>query len=248
MFKNSIVIPTYNQFERLKECIESIKTTTDLKRTEVVVVANGSKEETEKYILALGEPFRLISSKKALGFTRAVNIGIMAASGENIILLNDDAMILDWGSNDEWIKMLETPFVDPKMAVTGASKDYWAKDKPFLVFFCVMIPKKILLQFGLLDEAFSPGAGEDADFCIKVQQAGYKIRQVPKEFNYWYGEFPLCHVGGISCASLKEWDDIVIRNNAILESRCPRTDADREYQKAFSKGFQLSEIWEKNNC
>ena len=245
MFTNSIIIPTYNHVALLKQCIESIKTTTDLKKTEVIVVANGCKDETEKYVLSLGEPFQLINSREPLGFTRAVNIGIMASSGKNIILLNDDAMILNWGNNDGWIKMLEAPFADPKMAATGASQDYWSKGNLFLIFFCVMIPKKLLLQFGLLDEVFNPGAGEDADFCIKVQQAGYKIRQVPREFNDWKTEFPIYHIGHVTCGGVVGWDAIGARNTAILETRYHRTEEDRKMQKEFSKGLQNFNQWAK---
>ena len=108
-----------------------------------------------------------------------------------------------------------------------------------------MIRKDLLLRFGLLDECFNPGAGEDTDFCLKVQNAGYRVVQVPKEFDHWRSQFPIYHVGHLTCGTLSNWNDIAVRNTAILEARYPRTQEDRDFQLAFSKGLQNHDVWAK---
>ena len=90
------------------------------------------------------------------------------------------------------------PFTEnPRMAITGPRKifeksiNYW-----FLVFSTVMIKRKFFDEFGLLDETFNPGGGEDIDFAVKVQKAGYNIRQVPVDtdnFTYAVG-FPMYRI------------------------------------------------------
>ena len=45
----------------------------------------------------------------------------------------------------------------------------------FLPFFCVMMKRTTLEKVGLLDAAFSPGFGEDNDYCIRVRRAGGKL-------------------------------------------------------------------------
>ncbi|TFH66943.1 MAG: glycosyltransferase, partial [Gemmatimonadales bacterium] len=141
------IVPTYNHVENcLKPCLKSILNQ-GLKDAEVIVVANGCRDGTEDHVKSLGSPVKLISSPDPLGYTRAVNVGISAAAGDMIVLINDDCQILDWG-RDSWLDLLESPMSDPKIAATGSSKDVWAVGRPFLVFDLVMIRKKTCSSSG----------------------------------------------------------------------------------------------------
>jgi GT2 family glycosyltransferase len=242
--ENSIIVPTYNHVAQLMECLQSVARNTDPTRNEVWVVANGCSDGTEDYVKSLGPPFHLISSPEPLGYTGAANVGIVAARGERVILLNDDTAILDWSGVDGWIKMLEKPILeDPKVVATGPTRDFWAQKDPFLVFYCVMIRKSVLVEIGLLDMAFNPWAGEDVDFCLRARARGYEIRQVPVELDHWRTAFPIRHVGGLACTYLPEWGGVASRNLALLEKRYPRTDDDRAFQVAFSDGLQNIHYW-----
>ncbi len=46
--KVSIIIPTYNRFDLLKTCLDSVEKYTDLKDKEIVVVSNGCKDKITK--------------------------------------------------------------------------------------------------------------------------------------------------------------------------------------------------------
>lgn len=179
--KVSIVIPTYNHCDDLlKPCLNSIIEYTTLENVEVIVVANGCTDDTADFVKSLGEPFKLIWFDEAIGYTKATNEGIKQARGEFIILLNNDCVLLPQ-PKDQWVNQLEEPFqIDLKVGITGPMTKYEQPvGREFMIFFCCMIKQKMFKEIGLLDEIFSPGGGEDVDFCIKLQDAGYKMVRVP---------------------------------------------------------------------
>ena len=181
--KISIIIPTYNHCEDfLKPCLQSIIDYTDLTDVEVIVVANGCKDNTKEYVESLGAPFKLVWFDEGIGFTRATNEGVRAAQGDIFILMNNDFLLLPQRKN-EWLEFLVNPLKD-NIGMTGNLK-IWddSVERMFLVFFCVAIPRHIWDKVGYLDESWSPGGGEDIEFCLKVEQLGYKIIQVPDEHN-----------------------------------------------------------------
>ena len=232
--KYSIVIPTYNHLDDcLKPCIESILKNTSHDKIEIIIVANGCTDGTKNYLdtltAAYGDVVVPIWSDEPLGYTKATNRGIQASRGEYVILLNNDCVILDFEPKDEWLNMLEKPFIeDPKMGVTGPSKLYDENVQEFfIIFFCAMIPKRLFFEFGLLDEIFNPGAGEDIDFCIKAQKAGYNIQQVPVDRNVWeyITAFPIYHAAETTVhdkACVPDWDTTFRRNTDIIIERHAR--------------------------
>ena len=181
--KFSVVIPTYNHLEDcLKPCLESIIQHTELdENIEIIVVANGCNDGTVEYVRNLNiDQIKVIVYKDALGYTAATNKGIICARGEYIVLLNNDVTLLPQEKNC-WIDLLYKPFeVDETVGITGAVRiKNYDIDRDFMVFHSVMIKRQMFYEIGLLDESFSPGAGEDTDFFIKLQDAGYKMVQVP---------------------------------------------------------------------
>jgi glycosyltransferase involved in cell wall biosynthesis len=222
----SIIIPTYNHcHDLLKPCLESIIRYTDLSNTEVIVVANGCKDNTREYVNSLGKPFQIIWFDDPIGYTIATNEGIKKSSGEYLILLNNDVVLLGQDKN-LWIEMLMQPFLDnPRVGLSGPTKD-WGNSRRFLIFFCTMIHRRVFDKIGLLDETFSPGAGEDTDFCIKAENANFKIVQVPNEEQlerpvqeFYATTFPIYHKGEGTVNGMTGWNTIFERNRKILEQR-----------------------------
>lgn len=213
----------------LRPCIESIIRYTDLSTTEVIIVANGCVDGTKDYLATLPtDYFKTIWLDAPSGYTHSTNEGIKVAQGEYIILLNNDTVLLEQPTNG-WIDMLEEPFKkDPKVAITGPMKNFCPhSERNFMIFFCVMIPRVMFNEFGLLDEIFNPGFGEDTDFSIKVQEASYKIVQVPyddpltADMNQerMIGFFPVYHHGEATLGKLPGGDELLNRNRKILEDR-----------------------------
>lgn len=88
----SVVIPTYNRASVVGEAIESA-----LRQTrppeEVIVVDDGSTDDTARALRSFGERIRVIRQDNA-GVSAARNAGVRAASSEWIALLDSD---------DEWL-------------------------------------------------------------------------------------------------------------------------------------------------
>jgi len=223
--KYSIVIPTYNHCDDLlKPCIESIIKNTDLTDIEIIVVANGCTDNTRQYVESLGINIKLIWFYDPIGYTKATNIGIQQARGEYVLLLNNDVQILDYWEKNKWLEILTEPFLsDDKMAITGAIKYHeYEIQKDFLIFFCVLIKNSIFKQIGLLDEIFSPGYGEDIDYCLRVEQHGLKWKCIDKTTlinGIHVGYFPIYHKGTATFSGISEYSEVVARNKMTLAKR-----------------------------
>jgi len=228
MNKISIVIPTYRHLDDLlRPCIESIVEFSDLLSVEVIVVANGcGNDGTKAYVESLGPPFKLIWIEEASGYIKSVNEGIKAATGNFVVLLNNDTLLLKQAKN-QWIDMLTEPFKDPKVGITGPMKTWSpSAQRDFLIFFCVCVRNDMFHNhdIGLLDEAFGAGYGEDTDFCCKLEDAGYKMVQVPPSNQYYaekrmVGGFPIFHKGNVSFKNWPGGEDLIAKNNKLLEDR-----------------------------
>ncbi len=231
--KVSVVIPTWNHLEDLlKPCLESLVRYTDPKSVEVVVVANGCSDGTEEYVGRLGyqSQFNIhyVSFCEPLGFPRAANEGIKLASGDYIVLLNNDTVLLEQERN-AWIDMLLRPFLeDPWAGMAAPVKFHWTCGKTrrsAMAFWCVMFPKRLWQgEIGPLDEIFSPGTGEDGDWSIKVEEAGYRLVQVPIDGSSEFGTgipnqiFPIMHKGSGTFGA-QDHSKLIERNSKILVDR-----------------------------
>ena len=238
--KYSIVIPTYNHCDDLlKPCIESLQKYTDFDDVELVVVANGCTDNTREYINSLKIPHQLIWYDQAIGYTRAANAGLRASQGQYIVLLNNDTEILPSDRN-QWLNRLREPFdQNNRMAVTG-SLQLFDRDvnSDFLVFCCVMISKSAINHLGYLDESFSPGYGEDIDFCMRVKDADWQwhcIDQTQYINGTNVGNFPLWHKGNKTFGEISEYSDVIVkRNQEILRNRYRNKKIDSSLQQAYN--------------
>ena len=213
----SIIIPTYNKIDLLKSCIESIQRNTDLSNGEVIVVCNGCTDGSKEYVQSLGHPYKLLYWDEPLGYTKAANIGLCVCKSEIAIMMNNDCQILDWGKN-VWVPQLLEPFEDPKVAVTGPYVS-WRGYRPWVMFAIAAIRRNIISKVGLLDESFSPGAGEDTDFCLRVQNHGYLVVSVPQPQTVYAVEYPVWHIGSLSMMDIPQVADVYKRNEQILRDR-----------------------------
>lgn len=89
----SIVIVNYNGLRFLDECIASIAAHVHCSH-EVIIVDNASADDSVAYIARNFPQVRLIPSAVNTGFTGGNNIGVRAAKGELVLLLNNDTKLL----------------------------------------------------------------------------------------------------------------------------------------------------------
>ncbi len=88
----SIIVVTFNSAKFIKPCLDSIFNQR-YEGLEVVVVDNGSKDQTLDFIKENYPKVRLITNKKNLGACQAKNQGIEIASSEWILTLDCDVVL-----------------------------------------------------------------------------------------------------------------------------------------------------------
>lgn len=90
----SIIIVNYNTYKMTSECIDSIISHTSDINFEIIVVDNGSSDQS-KECFEKDLRIKYIYSKENLGFGIANNIGAQYAQGRYLLLLNSDTLFLN---------------------------------------------------------------------------------------------------------------------------------------------------------
>ena len=87
----SIIIPNYNGKKYLKACLDSVYAM-ELVDFEVIVIDNASEDDDFKWTHKYNN-LQFYKLDKNYGFSRAVNEGIYRATGEYVLLLNNDTVV-----------------------------------------------------------------------------------------------------------------------------------------------------------
>ncbi len=92
----TIIIPNYNGYAFLRDCLEALMPQLN-DNIQVLVVDNGSTDESISLLKSYNErneEIRCIFLKENTGFCGAVNAGIKASTTRYVILLNNDTKVL----------------------------------------------------------------------------------------------------------------------------------------------------------
>lgn len=90
-YKISVIIPTYNRSDKLLKCLEFLNKQNFPKEDfEVIVVNDGSSDDTESRLKTLKYENFSFHTQKNSGQGNARNLGIEKAKGEVIIFIGDD--------------------------------------------------------------------------------------------------------------------------------------------------------------
>ncbi|MCZ8519162.1 MULTISPECIES: glycosyltransferase family 2 protein [Paenibacillus] len=203
----SIIIPNYNGAPLLDACLQSISRHVQLPH-ETIVVDNGSNDDSLGLCIRSG--VKLISLPDNRGFPAACNLGMRLASGDALLLLNNDTQVTR-GGIDNLMRCLygseDTGIVGPmsnyasgkqQMKETFTTIDETAermnrpdsrkwRDTLRVVGLCFLFRRELMERIGELDEQFSPGHFEDDDYCYRARQAGYKLKIAGDAFVYHQG-------------------------------------------------------------
>lgn len=183
----SIIIPSYNQQEYLREAIESAITQTT--SCEVVVVDDGSTDDSPR-IAKEYEPEVKIVQQVNKGLSSARNTGIMNATGEWIFPLDADDKIAEFCIEKLLKIALDTgaDIVAPSMQCFGLTdetiiidpnpqrRDFLAANR--LPYAC-LIKKSILLECGGYSPKMIWGA-EDLHLWFDLLGRGKKLVTTPE--------------------------------------------------------------------
>jgi N-acetylglucosaminyl-diphospho-decaprenol L-rhamnosyltransferase len=90
----SIILVTYNGWSHTRTCLENLLSQTLPSGFEIIVVDNGSSDNTPARLRADFPSVKVIESGGNVGFGAGCNIGLREARGEFCLLLNNDAVML----------------------------------------------------------------------------------------------------------------------------------------------------------
>ncbi len=126
MQKVSVIIPNYNGEQYIRTCLDSLAAQT-LKEVPVIVVDNGSKDQSVQIIREEYPYVTLLELDTNYGFCRAVNEGIRAAQTEYVILLNNDVRVAE-----DFAEML-VQTMDADAALFSCQAKMLQMDRPELI-------------------------------------------------------------------------------------------------------------------
>ncbi len=118
----SIIIPSKDNTEMLKACLDSIEKFTEAGKYEIVVVDNGSSEENKKIVeeavSRLGGKY--IYKPMDFNFSAMCNIGAAASTGNILLFLNDDIEL----TAPNWLPIMAGQAIQEHTGCVGAKLFY----------------------------------------------------------------------------------------------------------------------------
>lgn len=199
----SVVLPSRNGAATIAVQLEALASQSWDGRWEVVLVDNGSEDETVQIVESFRErvPSLVIVASAQRGIARALNAGVEAARGRSIAFVNDDDEVAPG-----WLEAIATGLEE--YDVVGGRLEYDRLNEPWAIEVRERAQEAGLLEWGFLDHLpFAAGAalavrreahesiggfdesmvpaGEDMDYCWRLQQAGARIGFVPEAVTHY---------------------------------------------------------------
>lgn len=239
----SVVIPTYNRAHLIIETLESVfaQTYTDY---EVIVVDDGSTDNTEEVLAPYRDRIRYIKQKNA-GASVARNRGIVSAQGEYVTFLDSDDI---WFPEklEKQVRFFEqhnhcsflcgafcntSQEPQKKISLYPSTTKMEFKDfvsVGYIATSSIMIKKDVFLTSGLFDPMYQ--IGEDRDLWIRISYC----------FECWYLDELFCnvrdHADSITKDYAKKIDDFRRHEVHSLRFR-DIPEVSEEYRQKAANGY-----------
>ena len=115
----SIIIPVWNKWEYTYPCLQSILKNTEEVTYEVILVDNGSSDETPEMLRKI-QNIKVIRNESNFGFLPACNQGAAKTQGDHILFLNNDTIV-----TQGWLKAMSVLMTsDETIGAVGAKLIY----------------------------------------------------------------------------------------------------------------------------
>ena len=197
----TLIILAWNRWDLTQRCLETLRET-DLTGAEVLVVDNGSTDETPQRLAEISW-IRTLTLPRNLGFVRGNNAGLEVADPESdIVLLNNDLEL----TQRDWLQRLRAcAHSEPDLGIVGCrlvqpdgrllhAGTYILPDTMWgqqigslerdlgqyrgvrrvqgIVFACAYIRRELIRALGGLALDFE-SYFEDTDYCLRARKAGF---------------------------------------------------------------------------
>lgn len=186
----SVVIPYYNRERYIDEAVQSVLAQT-LKPLEIIIVNDCSRESSRRFLDRYAGVCKIVDLTKNVGLAASRNVGIRAARGRFIALLDDDDVWLPRKLEQQhkymeehqeysgvhtavWAMFPQQPDVfysrfgpGPMTLAQALTNDYW------VIPSTMMFRTEVVRALGGFDPPFRQC--EDRDFIIRFCAAGYQI-------------------------------------------------------------------------
>jgi GT2 family glycosyltransferase/glycosyltransferase involved in cell wall biosynthesis len=204
----SVIVPVFGKFDLTHNCLATLAELPDRTSFEVILVDDGSTDET---LLAplLVRNIRLLRNQATLGFLHSCNAGAGIARGEFLFFLNNDTEMRP-GALDALVSLLEE---EPRTGVVGSKllnrdgtlqeaggiilrladgvnygrgenpddgRFNYRRDVDYVSGASLMTRREVFEQLGGFDEIFAPAYYEDTDYCFRARAAGWRVRYQPR--------------------------------------------------------------------
>ncbi len=228
--KVSIVMVLYNRAELTLACLRSLLAC-DTTPFEIIVVDNGSTDQTRQFLAQI-DGAKILLNEHNEGFAPAVNRGAAAATGEYLLLLNNDTQVLgnslhvaaqfldenrDIGAVGGRILLLDGRLQEAGCLIwqDGSTLGYGRGDDPYApaymylrdVDFCsgafLMTPLSWFLDHGGFDKDFFPAYYEDVDYCVRLWRDGRRVAYHPG-INLLHYEFGSSSSAAAACQLMEQ--------------------------------------------
>jgi GT2 family glycosyltransferase len=207
--KASIIIPVWNGREYLSDCLGAVLAQEYL-NVEVIAVDNASTDGSADFIAEHYSQVCVIRNERNLGFAGGCNVGLEAAQGDVLVLLNQDTVVRpNWLSafietfeEQGDVGVLGAKILKPDGITLSHAGGYleWplalgqhvgadevdhgqydtVTDVEYVTGASLAIRRETLDEVGLLDERFYPAFYEDVDLCWRARQADWRVSYQPQ--------------------------------------------------------------------
>ncbi len=119
----SLIIPTYNGLDLLRQCIESVKSKTDYQHYEILVIDNRSDDpEILRYFDEISKlkHIRVLKYPHPFNYSAINNFGVEQAQGDYVLLLNNDIEV----RTKSWLSHMMSIALQPGVGVVGSKLYY----------------------------------------------------------------------------------------------------------------------------
>ena len=204
----SIIIPTRDRVDLLEQCVDRVRATTTGQPIEFVIVDNESRDPATLEYLATTGPLadvRVVRYPHRFNFARQMNLATLAATGEILLLLNNDVRPI----SPDWLDAMLEHAQRPEVGAVGArlrwpdgraqhegivlnaggvalnldSGPYAAygsciRNTSAVTAACLMTRSSVFAAVGGMDERLRV-AYNDVDFCLRIGERGWRVIYTP---------------------------------------------------------------------